>query len=885
MATPILSTKLYIPPAPPRVVVRPRLIEQLNEGLSHKLTLISAPAGFGKTTLVSEWLASCSRPAAWLSLDAGENDLARFFTHLIMALQTLKPTFGALVLELLQSPQPPSIEAMLTALLNDVTPLTEAFLLVLDDYHLIEAQLIDQALTFLLEHQPPQMHLVIATREDPHLPLARLRARGHLRELRAADLRFTLSESAEFLNQGMRLTLSADEIAALDTRTEGWIAGLQLAALSLQGQREATSFIASFTGSHQFVMDYLLEEVLQRQPERIQTFLLRTSVLDSMCGSLCDAVVDDLLIPGQATLEYLVHANLFVVPLDNERRWYRYHHLFADLLRQRLSQNLVASPNGEAKGIADLHLRASQWYETQGFDLEAFRHAAAANDVERALRLMQGKGIPRHFRGAMTAILDWLASLPQSELDARPWLLVRYASGLLVIGQTTGVEEKLQAAEATLEDAEPDEQTRDLIGQIAAARATLAFGQNHAESMLAQSRRALEFLSQTNLPYRMTAYWTLGNACQLQGDRAAARQAYSDVIALGRSAGDVFYTLLGTLGLGAIQIAENQLYLAAETYREALRLAGEMPQPIVYEAHLGLARVLYEWNDLEGAELHGRQGLHLAQQYERGIDRFILCEVFLARLKLAQDDVAGAAAQLAQTTRVARQRDFVDRLPEVAAAQILTLLRQSHLAAAADLAQRYNLPLSLARVHLAQGDPSAALATLEPWRRQVEAKELRDETLRAMVLQAMALQANGDDDRAVQALWDALEVAEPGGFIRLFIDEGPPMARLLSAAISLGKTPNYVEELLAAFSAETRQRKETPHRQSASSARPLIEPLSHRELEVLHLIAQGLSNQEISERLVLALSTVKGHNLKIFAKLQVQRRTEAVARARELGLL
>ena len=883
MPTPILATKLYIPGLRPELVSRPRLLARLNEGLHRKLTLISAPAGFGKTTLLSEWLAGGPRPAAWLSLDAGDHDPASFLTYLVAALQTIAPTLGKGVLVMLQSPQPPPPEAMLTALLNDLTTLPDQVVLVLDDYHVLDAQAIDQALGYLLEHLPPHLHLVIATREDPSLPLARLRARDHLTELRASDLRFTPAEAAAFLTQVMGLHLPAEDIAALEWRTEGWIAGLQLAAISLQGQPDAIGFISSFTGSHHFVLDYLVEEVLHQQPESVQTFLLRTSILDRFCASLCDAVVLDSSMSGQATLDYLDRANLFLVPLDNERRWYRYHHLFAELLRQRLPQSLTSSPAEADSQVNVLHIRASQWFEDQGLVLEAFHHAAAAQDVERAERLIEGKGIPRHFRGAVTAILDWLESLPAPVLDARPSLWVRYASLLLVNGQPTGVEEKLQAAEAALQGARPDEKTRDLLGQMATARATLALTRYQAETMLVQSRRALEYLHPDNLSLRATAHWTLGCAYLFQGDRAAARRPLTEAIALSQAAGDIFTIILATIGLGLVQEAENQLYQAAETYRRVLQLAGDQPLQIIYEAHLGLARVLYEWNDLDAAEQHGRQSLHLARQYDRVIDRFVLCEVFLARLQLARGDVAGAATLLAATAQSARQQNFVHRMPEVAAAQVLALLRQGNLAAAAHLAQTYDLPLSQARVHLAQGDPSAALRVLEPWRKQVEARGWHDERLKVMVLQALALQAQGDKDEAVQLLLDALALAEPGGFLRLFVDEGLPMAHLLSAAAAHGRMPDYIGKLLAALEAEAQQSADTSS--ALSPAQPLLEPLSQRELEVLHLIAQGFSNQEISERLFLALDTVKGHNRKIFGKLQVERRTEAVARARELGLL
>ncbi len=633
MPTPILATKLYIPRLRPNVVSRPRLLERLNEGLHRKLTLIAAPAGFGKTTLISAWMAGCDRQVAWLSLDKGESDPTLFLTYLVAALQTIAPDIGVGVLGALQSPQPPPTETILAALLNEITAFPDNFVLVLDDYHVIDAKAIDQALTFLLEHQPPQMHLVIATREDPQLPLARLRARDQLTELRATDLRFTSSEAAEFLNQGMGLNLSAEDVTALEARTEGWIVGLQLAAISLQGQQDATGFITSFTGSHHFVLDYLVEEVLQQQPESIQTFLLRTSILDRLCGSLCDVV---LLTPsgtGQATLEYLEHANLFLVPLDNERRWYRYHHLFADLLRQRLQQRSISSTEDEVVDVNALHIRASVWYEDNGLEIEAFHHAVAANDVERAERLIEGEGMPMQFRGAGAPVLNWLESLPKTALDARPSLWVTYASALMMTGQHTAVEEKLQAAEAALQGTEPDDRPQDLVGRIASMRATVAVIQHDVETIIAQSRRALEYLHPDNLPLRTATTWTLGYAYQLQGDRAAASQAYTEVISTGKSFGDSIYTIAATINLGQLQEADNQLSLATRTYRHVLQLAGDPPQPIACEAYLGLARITYQWNDLDTAQQHGQQCLQLTRQME-GVDTFASCEVLLARLKL-----------------------------------------------------------------------------------------------------------------------------------------------------------------------------------------------------------------------------------------------------------
>jgi LuxR family transcriptional regulator, maltose regulon positive regulatory protein len=880
MSIPILATKLYSPPPPLKAVLRPGLIERLNEGLHRKLTLISAPAGFGKTTLVSAWAAGSDRQVAWLSLDEGDNDPTRFLIYLVAAVRAIGPTIGEALLGVLQSAQPPPTESILTALVNEITTMPATFVLVIDDYHVIDSKPVDAALTFLLEHLPPQMRLVMATREDPQLPLARLRGGGQLSELRVTDLRFSLTEAARFLNEAIGLDLSADDIATLETRTEGWIAGLQLAGLSLQGHPDAPSFIQSFTGSHHFVLDYLLEEVLHRQSETVQMFVLRTSILDQLCGPLCDAVLRDPAVSGQTTLEYLEHANLFLVPLDDDRHWYRYHHLFADLLRQRLQQSSSASNGGEAADVCALHRRASQWYEDHGLEIEAFHHATAANDVERAERLIEGQELPFQFRGAGAPVLHWLESLPTSELDARPVLWVSYATALFFCGRHTAVEPKLRAAEAAMHGTKPDDRQRDLVGRIASIRATLAIIQHDGETVIAQSRRALEYLHPDNVPIRTAATYTLGYAHQLQGDRPAASQAFADVIRTSTSFADSIYTVAATLSLGQVQEADNQLSLATRTYQRVVQLAGDPPRTIAAEAHLGLARISYEWNDLDAAQKHGQQCLLLTRQIE-GVDTFVSYALFLARLRIAQGDVPGAVAILDEAEQFLRQHNFVFRIPDIAAARVLTLLRQGNLSAAAHLAETHELPISQARVLLAGGDTSAALAVLEPWRRQVEAKGWADERLKVMILWAVALQAHGDRDASVQLVFDALAFAEPGGFVRSFVDEGEPMAHLLSAAAARGRMTDSIGRLLAVFDVAQQQSENTPDRPPAQA---LIDPLSPRELEVLRLISQGLSNQEISGRLFLALDTVKGHNRKIFGKLQVRRRTEAVVRARELGL-
>ncbi|MCK0469849.1 tetratricopeptide repeat protein [Halalkalibacter sp. APA_J-10(15)] len=880
MKMPIISTKLSIPPIRSKIVARPRLLEQLNEGMHHKLTIISAGAGFGKTTLVSQWLTSCEQPVTWLSLEEGDNDLARFLTYLFVALRKIEANIGEGVIGLLQSSQLPPIDSILGSLINDVSSVQSDFILVLDDYHMIDAHPIGHAIEFLLDHMPPQMHLVLTTREEPRLSIARLRARGQLTEVRTVDLRFTSYEAAEFLNRVMGLNLSAEEIALLESRTEGWIAGLQLAALSMQDHKDVSDFIQSFTGSHHFVLDYLVEEVLQQQPKYIQAFLLHTSILERLCGPLCDAVLgrkdeERITSPGQEVLERLENANLFIIALDNERRWYRYHHLFVDVLR-RLRHSSIAD---EKRSMAQLHILASIWYEDNCFELEAFHHAVAANDVNRAAHLIEGGEIPLLFSGAVTPVQRWLDSLPMKELDVRPSLWVMYASALLSVGQMAGVEQKLVFAENALQGVEQDDKTLDLIGHIASIRATLAVSKHQTETILDESRRALEYLHPDNLPVRTATTWTMGYAYQLQGDRAAARKAYIEALSISQNIGHVIITIMTTLGLGSIHEGDNQLYEAAETYRHALKLAGDPAMPVACEAHLGLARIYYEWNDLDNAEKHGQRAVQLARQFEN-TDRSVASEVFLARLKFVQGNDTSAMAILDKAEQLAWIHNFTYQIPEIVATRIQILLRQGQLDRSAQLVTKYEHSISQTRVHLAQGNAFSALTILESLLQQAEEKGWNDERMKLMALQALAYRAKGERDKAIQVLGEILAMAKPGGYIRMFIDEGLSMESLLTEGAIQGMMPDYTQKLKLAFEMERkiRQGGDTPNH-------PLIEPLSERELQVLQLIAEGHSNLDISKILFLALDTVKGHNRRIYGKLQVQRRTEAVARAREYGLL
>jgi LuxR family transcriptional regulator, maltose regulon positive regulatory protein len=880
VALQILATKLYAPPRRGRIVLRPRLDARLNDGLERRLTLVSAPAGFGKSTLVAEWVAACGLPVAWLSLDEGDAEPARFLAYLVEALRTVRPGVGESVLAELESAQPPSVEATLTPLVNELAALPTDVVLVLDDYHAVDARPVDEAVAFLLEHRPSQLHVTIATREDPALPLARWRARAELSEIRAADLRFTPDESAAFLNRVMELGLSTGDVDALATTTEGWVAGLQLAAISLRGHEDAAGFIRSFSGSDRFVLDYLVEEVLERQPPALRQFLLRTSILDRLCGPLCDAVMLDPSTPGQQTLEHLERANLFIVPLDGERHWYRYHHLFRDLLRQQLGQS-------ERDAVVDeLHVRASLWHEDNGFDLNAFRHAAAGHDIERAERLVMGYGPSLQISDSFVAAGAWISSLPVETLDARPSLRIAWAQVLLASGRTVGLERTLAAAEATLEMRADDEPTRDLLGQIAALRATLAFVQHRTDDFSVESQRAQTLLRSDDLT-RAFATWASGYALEVSGERAKARKAYGKAQSMSRAAGYRFGDMNASIGIAGMQEVDNELRLAAETYEDATRRAADLPWSWISDAHLGLGRILYEWNDLDAAWERGQKSLGLARQLQ-DTGRPVACLVLLARVKLARGDLGEAARILADAERSVHEHDFVRDAPRVAAARATISLRTGDVDGAARLAEEFDLPLVRARVCLARGDPDAALSALDPYRRQAESRAWLDDRLRALVLQALAHRAAADADEALSLLGQAMQIGEPEGFVRLFVDEGPLMARLLREAAAAGLHREYCLRLLGAFSADAIRPGpdvQAAHGGGPADASGLVEPLSKRELELLELLAEGLSNQDIAERLFLSPHTVKTHVRNIYSKLDVSSRTQAVARARVLGIL
>ncbi|MFN2136498.1 MAG: LuxR C-terminal-related transcriptional regulator [Candidatus Promineifilaceae bacterium] len=740
-------------------------------------------------------------------------------------------------------------------------------ILLLDDYHLLEAPAIDALLSYLVDHLPPSLHLAITTREDPALPLARLRARGQLNELRAADLRFSRQETAVFLNEAMGLHLRTGDVAALEARTEGWIAGLQLAAISLKDQADAHAFIQNFSSSHRYVLDYLVEEVLERQSAAVQDFLLQTAVLERFCDALCEAVLGAPAGSARETLAYLDRANLFLIGLDNERRWYRYHHLFADLLRRRLLRH------AGLPAVSALHGRAANWFESQNLALEAFQHAAAAGDVPYAARLAAGDGMPLHFRGAAAPVLHWLQELPPAELDSRPSLWVLYAHVLYTAGYGSRVPQALAAAESALPAEPVTEIDCDLAGQIAAMRASLAAHDRNVPAMLAHAQRALDLLEPDNLPLRTMVTRIMALAYQFQGERAAACQAYETAMAASAASGNTHIELLAATGLGIMQERDLLPAAAEASYRRVLALAGD--RPAACEATFGLGRLAYQRNELRAAAEQVRHAAVLARQIE-AIDSDVAAEIFLVRIIMALGDEEGAAGLLASLESAVYRGGYDYRKPALAAEIVRLRLRQGDISGAARALEAFDLPRSRARIHLARGEALEALAALEPACAEARLRSWPDELLAALLLQALAYEALGERDMAAARLEEALALAAPAGQLRLFLDEGPVMAGLLARVRKQTGYGRFAGDLLAAFPG-------VPADVPAQGG--LADPLSPRELEVLALVAEGLTNRQISERLFLALSTVKGHNSLIFDKLGVRSRTQAVARARELGLL
>ena len=903
MTEPLLETKLYVPKLRPDLVARPRLSDRLRRGAESKLTLISAPAGFGKTTLLTEWLASTpERAVAWLSLDQKDSRPATFWTYLITALQTVVPGVGASALPLLQSADAP-IEPALTIVINELGALPSEVAIVLDDYHLVESPEIEEGVIFLLEHLPAQVHVVIATRADPRLPLARLRARGELVEIRAADLRFSRVEAATYLNTVVGLDLTAADVAILGERTEGWIAALQLAGLSMQGRADVGGFIAGFAGNDRYIVDYLVDEVLQRQPDHVRAFLLSTSVLERLNGSLCDAVTQRH--GSKAMLETLEHGNLFVVPLDDIREWYRYHRLFADVLQAHL---LESRPDD----IAALHVRASVWYQQNGNHSEAIQHAMAAKDFDRAADLVE-LAIPVMRRDRQEAILHgWMKSLPAEVIRVRPVLSAGLAGALLASGEFEGVEARLQDAERWLQSADTgpasrasemvvanEEEFERLPAAIELYRAASALARGDVLGTMSHAKRALELSPQDDHLPRAAAAGLLGIAYWITGDSRleAGHRAWAECVAGLYRAGHVADTFGCSLGMADIRRVQGRLTDAMRTYEHALELAAAHGGPTLRgtaDMYVGMSEICRERGDLPAANDHLRKSKELGEHLGLPQNAY-RSRVAMARVREAEGDLSGALELLNDAERVYRG-DFFPNVRPIPAVRARLWVTQGSLGAAQGWVREQKISadddlsylrefehVTLARVLLAQHATApedevlqAATGLLQRLLAAAEEGGRTGTVIEILILQALAQHAVGAVAGALVSLERALALAEPQGYVRVFVDEGAPMAALLRAAAKEGFARTYVRRLQAAFASTD---------DGPRADQGLIEPLSDRELEVLRLLATDLNGPEIARMLVVSLNTVRTHTKNIYTKLDVNDRRAAIRRATELHLL
>jgi len=915
----------------------------LTAGLGSKLTLIAAPAGSGKSTLLSEWI---SEPPArvthhcptfcWLSLDESDNDLIRFWLYCIAALRSAHPNLNEAPLTLLQSPEPPPIATILTILLNDLdtslsaikpeagseagSEVGPALVLVLEDYHVIVTPAIQESITFLLDHLSPTLHLVISTRADPPLPLARLRARNQLSEIRMDELRFTADETALFLNERMALGLSPDEIHLLVTRTEGWIVGLQLAALSMQGQVDKGNFLRSFSGGHRYILSYLIEEVLNQQSQLVAEFLLYTSILSRLSGPLCNAVLGTdsaTATPwhSQSILEQLDQANLFLVPLDDRGQWYRYHQLFAEVLQHRLRQRYPVI-------VPTLHQRASLWYEAADYVADAISHALLGAAFPRAAQLIEQVWSTLWNQGAIATLFTWVQALPAALLLICPSLYVSYAWGLALTGQLEAAEAVLGQVEATLHALIDEVALRAtphlLLGRAAALRAMLAARRGEPTAAVQWAHQALTLLP-ADAAQQGEAHYALGLAQQQQGVLGAAYQAYERAARLGMARHDSFLHTAARYHEARILMVQGHLQQAAMVYQQILTLAAQ-PQkllPVAGLAHIGYGEILYQWNDLTAAAQQVEMGMALSPNreltYTDGpLHRFSI----LARIRQALGDRQGALAAVKAANETAQQTGIALDLARAAALEALIHLRVEEATLAAQWAERYAArqtaamhltylhefeTLTWARVLLAQGQGAALLPLLAQWAPALAAHERQGTMLELQVLQVLALRLDGQTKQALHLLAQTLVAAEPEGYIRLFVDEGEAMRQAMMSCYVQNPTwpaplQRYVAQVLNAFPSDRNPLAGqtvspadiTPLTTRTTQALPtalLLEPLTAREVETLRLVAEGLSNAAIAIQLVIAVGTVKTHLKRVYGKLGVQSRTQAVAQAHLLDLL
>jgi ATP/maltotriose-dependent transcriptional regulator MalT len=905
----LVATKFHIPPA--GSVPRPQLLARLGSGIGRGLTVVSTPPGFGKTTLLGDWARRSRRRAVWLSLDAGDNDPARFWRYVAAALDRARPGLRDQVASLLDGPQQPPLEAVATAVINQlaVVPNEGAVTLVLDDYHLIEASPVHDSVTFLLERLPPGLRLVLASRADPPLPLTQLRARGQMAELGATDLRFTVDETAAFLRETTGLDLPRTSLTKLQERTEGWAAGVQLAALSLQGHADPALFVATFAGSHRHVLDYLTEEVLARQPQQVVTFLTETSILERLSAPLCDAVTGRS--DSQSLLEELERAKLFLVPLDDVRGWWRYHHLFADLLRARLVRE-------RPRRVRELHRAAAGWHQAHGLADEAVHHAVAAGELAWAGRLVE-QHVEQLLRRSEGATLGrWLSALPAATIRSRARLCIAQAVSAVVAGRVEAMEPLLIDAErahaATGEEPHEPSVGRALSvlanvpASIAFLRADTARLRGDAAGAIAHDQQALSHLGEGDWLLRSHVAWNLGVADWLRGRLGEAEHALSEVVDARRAVGEGYLAMRVAYDLGQVQRAQGRLGAALDTFGHWLGETSEggSELPHVGMAHLGFAEVLYERDELAAAYLHATRAVALSQRLAftqplaSGLG-------MLARIRWAQGDADGALEAMDEAERVELSPQVVPLLNPVPVWRARLLVDRGEVDEVARWTEARGLAvddeptypiegdyLVLARVLLATKQRDQAVRLLAWLGIQAAAQGRTGSMIEVGALHALALAAAGDQATALTTLARALVLAGPEGYARVFADEGPAMARLLGRLAATqragrleltdGVPQHYLDQLTSA-ARPGRARVPSPPRLDRSGVARPAEPLSDRERQVLALLAAGKSNRQIADELVVVLDTVKKHVGHILDKLGAANRTQAVARARALGLL
>lgn len=895
MDDPLIKTKLFMPRIPSDWVRRPRLIDQVESGLTIRLTLVSAPAGYGKTTLIADGLHNARIPVGWLSLDTSDNDPTLFWTYFVAALQTIHPGIGKPALSMLQSPQPPSAEWLLATLINEIAEVPADFALVLDDYHEIDNQSIHDSISRLVDRMPPQMHLFITTRADPPLPLARLRARDHMRELRAADLRFTLAETTEYLNDLMRLGLSRTNVKTVEDRSEGWITGLRIAALSMRTTDDVSAFVDSFGGGTHHIFDYLIEEIVNRQPPEIREFLLRTSILDRLTGPLCDVITgrDD----SQEILEDLERKNLFVVPLDDNRHWYRYHRLFSDLLQAQMTKE-------RPDLIGELHSRASQWFEGEGLTVEAVNHAMVSQDFDRVVELIEPLVMTMVAQNEHATVLRWLSKIPDDLAAGHPWLCVGGAWASLWMRKYEDVQKFTQWADARLPERveEYDKEVIDwhhIRAYLLVLRAFLTFNSNDLISTIDLCHDALRHAPVDDTLLFATIMLNLGFAFTASGDLESGYVHFKEAATKAKATASYHYASAATAHMADLEAQVGHLHKAAHTYRQAIQIAKEWGSgecaPVASYALVGLSEVLYEWNKLDEAASQLDQGIGLVAMSSESqpeiMEKGLLVMARLAHARGKPDDVHHALARAREVAQPAIDLDY--RPLQVSSWEARIALSEGKLVEVIDWAAdvERSLPiteipdyrseikyLTLVRVKIASGETQEIPESLERLHKVMNDNKRMSSVVEVLILKALALQAQGKLDEAVVALGRALSLAKPEGYVRIFVDEGKPMAQLLQHAAVKGIDLDYVAKLLAALGSGRQ-----PEKQPAGS--PVAEELTQREEEILRLIAAGLSNRDAAELLVVTEGTVKKHLNNIFGKLGVKSRTQAAARAKELDLL